>query len=60
MISDREGRYRHIGVYPGGHYLEVTIEADDEVFGRANLAPFETESGERHAFDLRLKKLSNK
>lgn len=49
-ITDRAGRYRFLGVPPGGAWLQVALHGDVS-FERA-VEPFEVANGERLSFDL--------
>ncbi|MEZ5962750.1 MAG: carboxypeptidase-like regulatory domain-containing protein [Planctomycetota bacterium] len=52
-VTDRQGRYRFVGVPPGGAWLQVTL---DEAFPMDRAAePFEVKSGDALEFDLVLK-----
>lgn len=52
-ITDREGRYRFVGVPPGGAWLQVTL-GEEHPHERA-VEPFEVKAGDSLSFDLVLK-----
>jgi protocatechuate 3,4-dioxygenase beta subunit len=49
-ITDRQGRYRFVGVPPGGAYLQVALRGE-RMLHKA-VEPFEVKSGEQLQFDL--------
>lgn len=49
-ITDRQGRYRFVGVPPGGAYLQLALR-DERMLDKA-VEPFEVKSGEQLQFDL--------
>ncbi len=51
VMTDRDGRYRFLGVELGGAYLQLV--QGEETFPRTNaIAPFEVEAGKTYTFDL--------
>ncbi|MFO1076966.1 MAG: carboxypeptidase-like regulatory domain-containing protein [Planctomycetota bacterium] len=52
VITDRQGRYRFLGVPPGGAYLELLV-TEQHAASRAQ-APFDVEPGQNYAFTLQL------
>ena len=49
VLADRGGRFRHLGVAPGGYYLVLLVEGDDAV---AETEPFAVESGATESVEL--------
>ena len=52
VITDRQGRYRFVGVPPGGAWLQL-LATEAATFARA-LDPFEVEPGVTYERDLQL------
>jgi hypothetical protein len=51
VLTDRNGRYRHVGVTPGGHYLQLHFGEHEPA---ADVEPFEVAPGERVERDVEL------
>lgn len=51
VITDRQGRYRFVGVPLGGAYLEIPWRRGRDI--RRAVEPFEVEAGKTYAFELR-------
>lgn len=49
VLTDQQGRYRHVGVAPGGHYLELLSDGREKA---ARTEPFEVAPGQRVQRDL--------
>ncbi len=50
VVTDREGRYRFVGVGAGGYYLQVTLREEHPM--TQAVEPFELPAGEMRTFDL--------
>ncbi|MEZ6036108.1 MAG: carboxypeptidase regulatory-like domain-containing protein [Planctomycetota bacterium] len=51
VITDRQGRYRFVGVPLGGAYLEIPWRRGRDI--RRAVEPFDVEAGKTYAFELR-------
>jgi len=54
VITDRQGRYRFLGVPPGGAWLQLLVDGEHPR-DRA-VEPFEVEAGKSYTFELQLPK----
>lgn len=53
VITDRQGRYRFVGVPPGGAWLQLLPDTTEDG-ERKVVEPFEVEAGKTYSFDLQL------
>jgi protocatechuate 3,4-dioxygenase beta subunit len=52
VITDRQGRYRFLGVPPGGTWLQLLSDGEDPT--KSAVEPFEVEAGKTYTHDLQL------
>lgn len=55
VLTDRDGRYRFVGVPVGGAYLQCFLGDSDRFPREKAVEPFEVEAGKAHTFDLVVK-----
>lgn len=53
-LTDREGRYRFVGVPPGGAWLQLIEQVGKTSPDGKAVEPFEVQSGQTYQFDLQL------
>lgn len=54
VITDRQGRYRFVGVPPGGAWLQLLTGTDDRGLRGRAVEPFAVEAGKTHTFELQV------
>jgi len=53
-LTDRDGRYRFLGVPVGGAWLQLLPRADERGDNERAVKPFEVEAGKTYTFDLQV------
>ena len=53
-LTDRDGRYRFLGVPVGGAWLQLLPRADERGDNEPAVEPFEVEAGKTYTFDLQV------